>query len=527
MKNSMNPSNVKTLTFFCVIFLSLSVISVTYALTTPLTMEINSESAIYEVNEQGDLTIQVSGTFSGLSISECAFNLTVPDNFDIPLLSDGTPQIKLMNTGSPFSLTADDDQFESTFMISTSGTTSLPYNYTLNIIHAKGQFSMTVTPTWPDDTPSVAGGGAGITWWEEEYPYITSFYAYDADKGDSVLVKTYIYNPDNFFDWYIAGLRYKLKAYDYNNWEDWTPEKSAGIYIFPHQTKVVEHNLGPFFTTLGSKRYALNAGDYKVTQVFARGGAWDDTKNPLSEGVFEISKVTDPMIFTAIVYDSEFSTFLSVNSKSITNFIDEVQSTGLDVYNITFESYIESDSDGMEGIWGLEFRFYSYMYQWWDDNDDDSATPSITDVQNAGKTFLNTPYSWNYHNETFDHPGTDTHNQGFDILFTFTGQGKDTTEPGGTLHLRNWCRMSIDWTDDWGLGIITTLHEFYHLFEILDGWDPSVNLPEGFVMNGGEGYGLAGPAPYLGHEFPWYFRIDSQNTFLVFNSNNDRYDGFL
>ena len=263
MRMNFNRSIVLLIISSLIIFpMILSVLSVTPSLEVT--------SAIYEVDDEGNLVIRLTGSLTSISVDSCLFCLDIPENFEIGTLADGSPQVELVNAGSPSAITSNGDQFETKFVVSTSGTTSLPYNYTLEVSHAKGQFLRIIIPTWPDQGSSIGGSGAEINWFEE-YPYITSFYAYDSYKADSELVKTYIYNPDDFFDWYITGIKYKLKGYNYNNWEDWTPEKSAGIYIFPHQTKVVEHNLASTFTTVGSKSYALNTGVYQVTQVYARG----------------------------------------------------------------------------------------------------------------------------------------------------------------------------------------------------------------------------------------------------------------
>lgn len=57
------------------------------------------------------------------------------------------------------------------------------------------------------------------------------------------------------------------------------------------------------------------------------------------------------------------------------------------------------------------------------------------------------------------------------------------------LHKENWSSFNFDST--WRYEVLVTLHEFYHLYNVLDGGgNPPTqsDTPDGHVMNGGENY---------------------------------------
>ncbi|MFX1537046.1 MAG: hypothetical protein ACFFDI_22775 [Promethearchaeota archaeon] len=221
----------------------------------------------------------------------------------------------------------------------------------------------------------------------------------------------------------------------------------------------------------------------------------------------------------AVIYDSEFGQFLSEHSKSFDDYFDAIQSNPIDRHwrpdPLDYTSY----SNGMEDIFNLDFQFYTLQNEWWDDGGNPNAVPSMQDVRDAGQTFLGSSQDWNYDGAQGH---TDDYNHGFDILYACTGEG--AVNGGGTLWQENWCRISMNDNSDWKYGIIVSLHEFYHLYHILDGGNGpgQSDTPRGYVMNKGELYS-GGPS---GHSYGnGWFRIDYTNNYQVFNTWKNSYDG--
>ncbi|MHA2053868.1 MAG: hypothetical protein ACW99F_09740, partial [Candidatus Hodarchaeales archaeon] len=246
---------------------------------------IDNDGLFYVVNEQGDLTIQINGEMVGVLPINCDFELKIPDEFQISNLSDDTPVLEMVNGGTPLEISVNNDEFNSIFALRTFNSTLLPMSYDLNIISLQKNFTQVIIPMWPGQNTGnqKAGGGASITVLS---PYITSFYAYDSYKGDTEHVKTYIYNPTPFLEFYLSEMKYKISSSYYMNWHDWTPEYSKNALIYAYQTYVAHDYLNPLFSGSNGK-YALNVGTYHVTQVKASGDGWSDTYNPsVSQGEF-------------------------------------------------------------------------------------------------------------------------------------------------------------------------------------------------------------------------------------------------
>lgn len=219
-----------------------------------------------------------------------------------------------------------------------------------------------------------------------------------------------------------------------------------------------------------------------------------------------------------MVYDSEFESFLDFWYYDIDDLLDQVQSNPIDLHRRS-DDYYWSYSDGMEALFNLDFDFWAIESEWWDDNGDSEALPTINEILDAGQAFLGSSQDWSYQGGT----GTHSYNQGFDILLTFTGEG--ATLGGAGNYMVNYCRVSFSVGDMWKYSLIVTLHEFYHLYEILEGGGGpgQSDTPSGYVMNDGTSYQQINP-PYHSYGNGW-FRIDYQNNYLVFWQYEDKYDG--
>ena len=161
------------------------------------------------------------------NLSDSDFNIQIPDDFEVAILANGTPVIALLSNGNALNKTANQDHFRVLFTLRTYNTTVLPRNYLLDMTSFGLRYSTLITPQWPEQTqpqPPSGGGGAGIQAYE---PYITSFFAYDRNKGQKACVKTWIHNPCSE-ERRVDKLKYKLEHHvPYSpyqeTWEDWTP----------------------------------------------------------------------------------------------------------------------------------------------------------------------------------------------------------------------------------------------------------------------------------------------------------------
>ncbi len=510
----------KSKPFFCICLLllvgiSLIAIIATTAVEIP-SISIATENVFYQLNEEGVLTIQIPGKMVRVSQAECESTLTIAEEFPIETISDGSPIIELLNDGYPLTLTQDNEDFLLTFGMITYNTTHLPPSYTLDITSSKTSLKEVIIPKW---SKPVSSAGKGAT----TDCYISSFWAYDTTKGSTAHVKTYIYNP-NFLESDAWGLKFRTTSTDYDDWTDqWTPEYNGGN-INPYSTLVVHSYLQQTFAAQSGKRYAFNAGDFRVTRVFAQGDTWGDPWSDYYDpsaiqGEFSVNKdAYNTRVFIAAIYDSEFDSFLDAYSKNIGNFISEIQDNPIDLHRRSDNTYW-SYSGGMEEVQDLIFTYSSKESEWWDDEGNSSAVPSNQEVRDAGQTFLGSTNDWNYQGGW----GTDDYNHGFDILLALTGEG--ACNGGGTLRGENWCRISFDSSSNWTYSILTSLHEFYHLYYILEGGGGvgHSDTPEGYVMHGGTYYG-SGP---LGHSYVnGWFRIDYTNNYLVWETYENKYDGF-
>ena len=119
---------------------------------------------------------------------------------------------------------------------------------------------------------------------------------------DSWWFKTYIYNPSSTPK-YLQFLKYKIKAKDYytfyettTKWHDWTQPYYENRYIYDGYTLVIYDYLAYIFADPSNDdKYALNKGDYDVTQIYAEGSSWSDTEYPTSNNDFNVK---DPSLLT-------------------------------------------------------------------------------------------------------------------------------------------------------------------------------------------------------------------------------------
>ncbi len=507
----------KSKLFLCIcwIFLvgiSLIAIFATVAIEVP-SISITTESVYYQLNEKGVLTIQIPGKMVRVSQAECKSTLTIAEDFPIETFSDGSPILELLNDGTPLTLTQDEEDFQLTFGLITYNTTHIPPSYTLDITSAEASLKEVITPKWQKPV-SYIGKGATTDC------YISSFWAFNTTKGSTVHVKTYIYNP-NFLESDAWGLKFRTTSSDYDDWIDqWTPEYNGGN-INPYSTLVVHSYLKKTFTAQSGKRYAFNAGDFRVTRVFAQGDTWGDPwsdyYDPFAfQGEFSVNKdVYNTRLFVAVIYDSEFDAFLDLYSNSVYDFYDCVQTNPLDLHFRGINGSYSSNQNGMEGFYNLNLIPFVYKFEWWDDNGNSSDFPRDNHVLDAGQIFLGSSNDWNY----LGNWGTDDYNHGFDILIAITGEGSSGW--GGTSRDGNWCRLSIGPDDDWKRSTIVALHEFHHHFNVTDGDLCNPPTPDGYVMRGGEYYD-DGPHTY---DDGW-FRIDYTNNYAIYILYQGKYDGF-
>lgn len=427
------------------------------------------EMAYYEVNKQGDLTIQILGTIKGVAVSDCDFRLTIPESFEIPIQADGSPVLEMLNSGAPLAIAPKDDKFQFEFVIMISNSTGLPYTYDLEINTTNTRLNKTITPKWPNQAPH-GGGGAGISW--EEYPEITSFYAKDTTKGSKGQVTTYIFNPHPFFEFYLYGLKYRIMADDYNDWHEWTQEYSEGTPIYAQETEVVIDYINCIFTSSsGGEKYALNAGDnYNVTSVYARGGAWTDEYVPdEDEGKFEVNPTSTTKIFSVVLYDSLFEDLTWLSSVS-GFFYDSVSHK----VKVNYSGNIYSYSDGFEQLKGID---YVATFLTW--NPGDLNTEDMLDdlPEHAGDA-LGLSGDWNGAGNW----GTLTskYNHGFDQVIGLSGNGPPdimggrANQPGNKLVLQG---------RNWGTKKKT---ELFLVHELSHNLGASHDVPHGYIMKGGE-----------------------------------------
>ncbi|MFX0204703.1 MAG: hypothetical protein ACFFDT_01865 [Candidatus Hodarchaeota archaeon] len=287
----------------------------------------------------------------------------------------------------------------------------------------------------------------------DDLPEITSFYAHDSYKGNTERVSTYIFNPDPFFEYWLYGMTYKINAYDYTDFHDWTPEYSENTAIYPQETYVVIDHLNPMFTGPNGK-YALNAGTYKVTSVKARGGAWTDYHNPSdSQDEFDVSvqSGTHP-VFVLHLVDQNFRDNHNENS-----WFDNQETQNFKMYDL----WLGRTTD-LEDEFGIDFE--SFVLSW---------SPGTTDlrqlylykiIQDAGSLIGKTG-SWK------DMDGTSCTNHGFDMLFghvylknTYSGtqpkwKGAGYGDPNYAVLME---QSTSGYVIDQKLG---TMHETLHLYD--------------------------------------------------------------
>ncbi|MHA2297395.1 MAG: hypothetical protein ACXADA_15305, partial [Candidatus Hodarchaeales archaeon] len=215
-------------------------------------------------------------------------------------------------------------------------------------------------------------------------PVIQSFAIDSAPnyKGDAVVFKTIIHNPDKYYSYEVSAMKYTIKGYNYSNWEDWYPTCDPDETIPPLGDVEIINSIGPTFQSpIMGDRYALNTGKYQVTEVKASGerigggGApWEKQYYPTApEGEFDIdNQAGERFIFIATVYDSEFADFLSANSKTINQLFDAAQSNPIDRHNRSNDYYWPTYYNGLEDLWDIDFYLMSLENEWWDDNGNSS-----------------------------------------------------------------------------------------------------------------------------------------------------------
>ncbi|MFX0087773.1 MAG: hypothetical protein ACFFAU_19130 [Candidatus Hodarchaeota archaeon] len=391
------------------------VLGTAFANLTPLpTISLDDKQGpYYAVNNNGDLTIQVNGRITDIETSNCCFKLNIPDTFEISTLPDGKPIIEMLSNGSLVNLTVSDNYFEAVFALRTYNTTKLPRNYFLEISFLNSNFSTFVTPQWPD--VQTGGEGAAISAYGD--PYITSHYAdKNTQKATKEHVKTYIYNPSNYYAILVKQLQYRLRYFQKYvqppniYWEDSTPVYSRSATVAERQTVVFHDYLSYIFTAPSGNKYALNHGDYKVTKVSASGtspgGSWSDDYYPsTSQGEFNILTQTGTHpVFVVHLYDSAFPNYASSKGTTVLEWFNFIETwnfyyngtTNLKtLFNIDFHSLIISWNPPSAGLTDL---YYNYM------------------ESDAGEALGLESGEWSRV------AGTDAENHGFDLLFATLGR---------------------------------------------------------------------------------------------------------
>jgi hypothetical protein len=219
-------------------------------------------------------------------------------------------------------------------------------------------------------------------------PYISNFIAYDTSKGTGSVFRTYITNP-GFESAYISKIKYQVSSTTYP-FTIWTPYYNFGGLVPARQTRIFEKRVGPLVSS-SSGRFGLNVGDFSVLTVRCL-----ETADWTTDEDFTVTLGSgNHYMFAAIVYDSEFNGFLNEHSKSLSDYIDQVQNNPIDKHRRSDGQYW-SYSNGMEDIDDLQILYSAISYEWWDDNGNSSAVPSNDDVYDAGQIFLDSSNDWNY-----------------------------------------------------------------------------------------------------------------------------------
>lgn len=433
---------------------------------------VDNDRIYYEVNEQGNLTIQLRGTMIGVKSSDCEFQLKIPENFEISTLEDGSPIIELVNEGSSMETTHSGDEFHSVFVLETYASTLLPLNYTLEINSPKKTYTMTVTPQWKQYSSQsglTGGTGAKIV---GIFPYITSFWAYDSYKGSSVQARTYIYNPSIFYEHTVEELKYTIsaKAGTYADWsEQQTPPYSEYGWIDPRRTYVAVDYLSSVYTAHTNKKYAFNIGTYNVDSVYASGygmrGHWSSTYTPSSsQGEFNINVGTNHKVFCVILQDPAFAQSYGY----IQEWDGSDQSNGYGVVDWIYQPWSSCD-------WRFNADFEidlvitivdSYYFQ------NSNVDLAIEEGKTHAHSLLGLMTHW------YDTGGTSHLNHGFDFLILLLpGDGPESTcAKNNVIAIENWA----DGTTDKDEMFHIFQHEVGHIFQAED-LDDLGGYPDDYV----------------------------------------------
>jgi hypothetical protein len=241
------------------------------------------DEAYYKLDETREISIHVTGALKkGGSPKECKFRLTIPENFTIETLTNGSPVLKLLHNGSAAEVTSHGNKFHAVFVLETYNSTLLPRFYYLEVTSSTQTYSDIITPQWQEtqEESVITGGPCGPT------PYIAGTNTYDTYKGNSVHIRTVIYNPSYFCEKVVLYLQYCITANEYNDWINrWTPLYLENGYLPPLHSYIVHDYLVPIFTAdQSNKIYAFNGGSFKLSKVKAggsgMGGAWQDEFEP-------------------------------------------------------------------------------------------------------------------------------------------------------------------------------------------------------------------------------------------------------
>ena len=442
------------LVVFSTLVASSVILSVVFA-NLASTPSIAINDVIYEVNDQGDLTIQVSGIMNGITATNCDFGLQIPDTFEVDTLADGTPIIEMLSNGSALEIAEDGNNYSVVFALRTYNTTVLPKKFYIDIISATIQHSAFITPKWPQQESTPVGGGAGIT--SVPSPRISSFYAYDSYKATTEHVKTYIYNPAEV-PRKVDTLKYKIFADDYY-WEDWTPAYSANYWIGDKETVVNHDYLDYIFTATSGKMYTLSKSeDYRVTKATASGtdswGSWTDSIYPtFSQGQFAVTieSGTHP-VFVVHMVDQAFRDNFDEDG-----YFDHIE-------DVDFEL---SDETSTDLLTEFDIDFISTVFTWEVSSDD--PVQLFIEIQSDAKDVLKLSNNWDKGSS-----GTRWGNHGFDMLFGHSWQYNSQSHVvgKGMYNLGVAVRGYIYWLWEPYIGIcvdvdtdLVTLHEVLHTYQ--------------------------------------------------------------
>ncbi len=469
------------------------------SMALPVTPSISVTDAIYGVNDQGNTIIHLTGKLTSVSVDTCQFRLEIPEEFEVATLIDGSPIMKFVDNGSAQEIELKETELDMVFILQTFDTTLLPKSYNLEVIATTLQYSGKITPQWPEqNSTDIEEGGGG----ERSNPYIYDFIAYDSEKGQTEHVRTWIHNPAGYPK-YLSFLKYKIKAYDYYTirdsttpWHDWTQPYYENRYIWDGYTLVVDDHLACIFADHSNDdKYALNKGDYDVTEIYAYGSGWAAYDYPTSNNDFNVKDPSSGMnvVFAAHLVDDDFRSAFDEAS-----FLNDLEG---DEYSFSPSSKTLKDD--------YDIDFVSGVYDW------DTSTSNIDTAwrnlpENAGDAL---GLEWAYTDNRWVSSGsTSRYNHGFDILF-----GSSWITPSGSVYGKAAKDANMALIMKHTPAFRLAMHEILHIFDCHTDSNAHVTAWGGYIM-----YGSGSPS----WPFGWWADYMHSATSSTLIANDDTFDGY-